>query len=185
MMDFTLPAGSAMGRGMLSRIALFVSFLLAGLAGGAVFAQGKVGLDGHNSQAPVDYAADRIELQDKQNRVLLSGNVDIKQDDLRMQAARTLVLYTNDGGVKIQRIDATGSVSVTRGKENATADVANYDFNQQIITLVGNVVLHRDGDVSRGSRLVIDLKAHHTGFVGDGGQAGRVTGSFSVAKRKD
>ena len=34
---------------------------------------------GHNSNAPVNYAADRIELQDRQNRVVLSGNVDITQ----------------------------------------------------------------------------------------------------------
>jgi len=164
---------------------------LIGLGTGALLAQGKsesAGLDGHNSQAPVNYAADRIELQDKANRVLLSGNVDIRQDDLRVQAARTLVAYTNEGSIQIQRIDATGNVIVTRGKENATADVANYDFNQQIITMVGNVVLHRENDVSRGNRLVIDLKAHHTGFVGGATASdpgGRVTGSFSVAKHKN
>lgn len=35
----------------------------------------------HNSNAPVDYAANRIELQDRQNRVVLSGNVVIEQAD--------------------------------------------------------------------------------------------------------
>ena len=42
---------------------------------------------GHNSNAPVDYAADRIELMDKQHRVVLSGAVDVKQADLRLRAA--------------------------------------------------------------------------------------------------
>jgi len=87
--------------------------------------------------------------------------------------------------VHIQRIDAIGHVNVTRGAENAVADVANYDFNKKIITLVGNVALHRGADISRGQRLVIDLAAHQTGFVGGigkDGQTGRVTGSFSVAK---
>ncbi len=171
------------------RVALLA--LALGCAGGGFIAHGE-GLSDHNSQAPVNYAADRIELQDKQNRVLLSGNVDITQEDLRLRAANTVVAYTNDGAIKIQRIDATGNVIVTRGKESATADVATYDFNRRIITMAGNVVLHRENDVSRGSRLVIDLDAHHTGFVGanggvgqTGSNSGRVTGSFSVAKRKD
>src|SRR5690606_19415921 len=70
-------------------------------------------LGGHNSNAPVNYAADRIELQDRQNRVVLSGNVDINQGDLRVQAARTNVAFTDDGELRIQRIDATGGVVVT------------------------------------------------------------------------
>src|SRR5690606_21602903 len=74
---------------------------------------------GHNSNAPVNYAADRIELQDKQKRVVLSGNVDINQGDLRLRAARTTVAYTDDDSLKIQRMDATGGVFVTRGAESA------------------------------------------------------------------
>ena len=36
-------------------------------------------ISGFNSNAPVNYAADRIELQDRQDRVVLSGNVDVTQ----------------------------------------------------------------------------------------------------------
>ena len=68
---------------------------------------------GHNSNAPVDYAANRIELQDRQNRVVLSGNVQITQANLRLNAARTIVDYTDAGSLSIQRISATGGVTVT------------------------------------------------------------------------
>src|SRR5215208_6150983 len=44
---------------------------------------------GFNSNQPVSYAADRIELQDRQNRVVLSGDVVITQGDLRLTAGRT------------------------------------------------------------------------------------------------
>jgi lipopolysaccharide export system protein LptA len=175
-----LRVSSAFGSARLLRFCAFAALAV----GGGVIAQSQ-GRTSHNSQSPVNYAADRIELQDKQNRVLLSGNVVITQDDLRMTADRTVVAYTNDGGIKIQRIDAVGNVKVTRGEERADADVANYDFNRRLITLVGNVVLHRSNDVSRGGRLVIDLNAHHTAFVGSQSQSGRVTGSFSVAKPKN
>ncbi|MFX6006920.1 LptA/OstA family protein, partial [Acinetobacter baumannii] len=74
----------------------------------------------HNSNAPVDYAADRIELQDRANRVLLSGNVDITQAGLRLQAARMTVAYRNAGSIEIERIDANGGVVVTKGDERAS-----------------------------------------------------------------
>ncbi|MDE2621228.1 MAG: OstA family protein, partial [Sphingomonadales bacterium] len=128
---------------------------LAALGGGAL-AQS---LAGFNSNAPVDYAADSIVLQDKQNRVILAGNVDITQGDLKLRAARTTVAYTDNGGVKIQRIDATGGVTVTRGTQTARGDVGVYDFNRRVITLAGNVSLNRGTDTLSGGRLVIDLNS--------------------------
>lgn len=143
-----------------------------------------------NSQAPVNYAADRIELQDKQKRVVLSGNVDITQEDLRMRAARTTVAYTDGEALRIQRIDATGGVTVTRRGERASGDVAVYDFNRKLITMVGSVSLLRGSDTLRGGRLVIDLNTGISSVDGQsgggagaaGGTRGRVSGSFSVPK---
>lgn len=149
---------------------------------------------GHNSDAPVDYAADRIELQDRQDRVVLSGNVDISQAGLRLRAGRTTVAFTDTGSLKIQRIDATGGVQVTRGNEAARGDVAIYDFNRRIITLAGNVHLNRGGDTLNGGRLVIDLDSGVSSVDGRAGgsssalggsttSGGRVSGTFSVPKR--
>ena len=56
---------------------------------------------GHNSNAPVSYAADRIELQDRQNRVVLSGNVRITQAGLNLNAARTIVNYSDAGSLSL------------------------------------------------------------------------------------
>jgi lipopolysaccharide export system protein LptA len=149
----------------------------------------------HDSNAPVSYAADRIELQDKAQRVVLSGNVDITQGDLRMRAARSTVAYTNEGSLKIQRLDATGGVTVTRGNESAKGDVAVYDFNRRIITMAGNVALHRGTDTLNGGRLVMDLNSGvssvdgraggSSSALGGGTSGGRVSGSFSVPKRTD
>lgn len=135
------------------------------------------GISGFDSNAPVDYAADRIELQGKQDRVVLSGNVDIKQDRLRVQADRTVVAFTNDNSLKIQRITATGGVHVTRDNQVANGDVAIYDFNKRIITMVGNASLKRGGDTLHGKRFVIDLN------TGVSSADGRVSGTFSVPKK--
>lgn len=161
------------------------------IAGGmAAFGQA---LAGHNSNAPVNYAADRIELQDRQNRVVLSGNVRIDQADLTLTASRTLVDYTDAGSLSIQRIMATGGVTVARGNERARGNVAVYDFNRRIITLAGNVQLNRGSDTLNGGRLVIDLRTGVSSVDGrasgsssvtgiSGSSGGRVTGTFSVPK---
>lgn len=161
------------------------------LAGGvALYAQA---IAGHNSDAPVNYAADRIELQDRQNRVVLSGDVRIDQAGLTLTAARTLVDYTDAGSLRIQRIMATGGVTVARGNERARGNVAVYDFNRRIITMAGDVRLNRGSDTLNGGRLVIDLRSGVSSVDGrasgsssvtgaQSGSGGRVTGTFSVPK---
>ncbi len=175
---------------------LLCGFVLGAVLLSAVGQSGAQAIAGHNSDAPVNYAADRIELQDQQNRVVMAGNVDIRQGGLHLQAARTTVAYTDTGSLKIQRIDATGGVTVSRGDEAARGDVAIYDFNRRIITMAGNVALRRGGDTLNGGRLVIDLASGVSsidGRVGGGSSAvgapvgttsgGRVSGSFAVPKR--
>ena len=165
------------------------SSILAPVAGFGVAAAAMVGwqgagaqsLAGHNSNAPVDYSADRIELQDRQDRVVLSGSVDIRQANLRVQSARTIVDFTDAGSLSIQRITATGGVRVSRGGERASGDVAVYDFNRRVITMVGNATLDRGGDTLRGGRFVIDLNSGVSSA--ESAPGGRVSGTFSVPSR--
>jgi len=159
------------------------AFLVTGAALAGWQQLGAQVISRHDSDAPVNYAADRIELQDKQHRVVLSGNVDISQGDLRLRSARTTVAYTDEGALRIQRIDATGGVLVTRGNESARGDVAVYDFNRRIITMAGNVRLNRGGDTLNGGRLVIDLNTGVSSVDGRAAGSGRVSGSFSVPRK--
>lgn len=181
------PLGNAaMDRPPLSRLAL--RGLCAGLLAGTVAALAlgttaeAQSIAGFNSNQPVNYAADRIELQDRQNRVVLSGDVVITQGDLRLTAARTTVAYTDAGTLRIQRIDATGGVTVTRGNERASGSAGVYDFNRRVIVLSGGVALRRGSDTLNGGRLTIDLDSGLASVDGRGATAtpGRVTGTFTV-----
>ena len=156
---------------------------LAAVGGQQLAAQA---IAGHNSNAPVDFSADRIELQDRQNRVVLSGGVVIRQAGLTLRSARTIIDYTDAGSLQIQRITATGGVQVTRGDEAARGDVAVYDFNRRIITMSGAVGLNRGSDRLNGGQLVIDLRSGRSSVEGSGAPAangepsGRVSGTFTV-----
>lgn len=156
---------------------------------------------GHNSDAPVNFAADHGELQGKANRAVLAGNVVITQGDMTLHAGRTTMAFsTEGGGFKIHRVDAVGGVRITKGNQAATGDVAIYDFDRRLITLAGNVTLQRGADRLSGGRLTIDLNSGLStldGRIGGGSPAlggestgpaprgGRVTGTFTVPKKSN
>ena len=162
--------------------------LLAALGFGPALGQTSA-LRGHNSNAPVDVAADRIEVQDRADRAIFSGNVVVRQGELTLTAARLTVAYSSGGGVELRRIDATGGVSVRSPSETARGDVGIYDLERRIITLIGGVSLvQRDARVN-GARLTIDLDSGRAVMDGGGppgttSQGGRVTGTFTVPQKK-
>ena len=175
------------------------SFALTSLAivsaGGGDAAQAQA-LANHNSNAPVDFAAGSIEVQDRADRVVLAGNVRVMQAGLTVTAPRMTVAYTRSGGTDVNRLDATGGVTVVKGDEMAKGNVAIYDLDRRLITMVGNVELRQRGNNLRGGRLVIDLNSGRATVDGrgaargpdgqpiEGATGGRVTGTFTVPERK-
>ena len=167
----------------------FASALIAAglLAAGIAQAQeGISALKGHDSKAPVDVTADRMEVQERADRAIFAGNVLARQGTLSLRTARLTVAYASQDGIDINRIDASGGVIVTSPSETARGDFAVYDLNEGLITMVGNVRLERGGSYLSGGRLTIDLDTGRA--VMDGGlrgvnqAGGRVTGRFTVPK---
>ena len=170
-----------------------LALLSAGTGGDAAQAQA---LANHNSNAPVDFDAGSIEVQDRSDRVVLSGGVTVTQAGLTVRAPRMTVAYTRQGGTDVNRLDATGGVTVNKGTETAKGNVAIYDLDKRLITMVGNVQLQQGGNHLTGGRLVIDLNSGRATVDGrgaargpdgnpvTGGTNGRVTGTFSVPQRK-
>lgn len=171
--------------------------LLAGPAGLALTAAGLIAggagaqiLRGHDTSAPVDFSADRIEVQDRADRVVVTGNVQVTQGGLNMTAQRLTVAYHDQGGIEIDRLDASGGVVVTRGNERASGSVAIYDLNRKLITLIGGVQLNQGGNRLSGSRLVIDLTTGRSTVDGSApgtttAPGGRVSGTFKVRQTTD
>ena len=148
-------------------------------------------LKGHNSNAPVDVSADRIEVQDRADRAVFTGNVHVAQAELTLDTPRLTVAYSSGQGgnnVQISRLDAAGGVVVRSPSETAKGDFGVYDLDRKLITLIGNVQLNRQNNQVNGSRLVIDLTSGRA--VIDGGppgvnsSGGRVTGHFTVPQHQ-
>lgn len=175
------PLTKLAARGLFAGV-LAGSVAALGIASGA----GAQSIAAFNTNQPVSFNADRIELQDRENRVVLTGDVEISQGDLRLTAQRTSIAYADTGTLTIQRLDASGGVVVTRGSERASGAAGVYDFNRKLIVLSGGVALRRGSDSLGGGRLVIDLNTGMSSVDGAGapavgGQnAGRVSGTFAV-----
>ncbi|WP_326523206.1 LptA/OstA family protein [Sphingomonas sp.] len=152
----------------------------------------------HNSNAPIDFNAGTIELQDRANRAILSGGVNVRQAGMSLDAARMTVNYTGkvtDGSPQVSRLDASGGVTVSRPDQRARSQYAVYDLNRRVITMLGGVSLMQGGNTVNGGRLTINLDTGRATIDGsslgttkapDGTviqQGGRVTGRFSVPNR--
>lgn len=172
------------------RAVLLPLFLFAG----AAVAQGR-----HNTAAPIDFGADHIELQDRANRAVLSGNVSVRQAEMNLSAARMTVAYTGQvvgGSPQVSRLDASGGVTVRRPDQTARSSYAIYDLNRRVITMLGAVTLTQGANTVNGGRLTLNLDTGRAvidgSSVGSTGAApgsttargGRVTGTFSVPDRK-
>ncbi|HEX8444109.1 MAG TPA: LptA/OstA family protein [Allosphingosinicella sp.] len=168
--------------------AAWLALIAPALGQGAVSA-----LRGHNTNAPIDVAADRIEVQTRADRAVFSGNVIAKQAELTLSAPRVTLAYTSAGSTQLQRIDATGGVTVRSPSETARGQYAIYDVNSRLITMLGGVTLTRGESLVRGGRLVLDLTTGRAVMDGGGPSSaapgttttpgGRVTGTFTVPQR--
>jgi lipopolysaccharide export system protein LptA len=146
-------------------------------------------LKGHNTNAPVDVTSDRIEVQDRADRAVFTGNVHATQADLTLDTQRLTVAYSGgSNNLQINRLDAAGGVVVRSPSETAKGDFGIYDLDRKLITLIGNVQLVRDQNQVNGARLTIDLDSGRA--VVDGGPpgvnqtGGRVTGHFTVPQHQ-
>ena len=187
---------------------------LALLAAGPVAAQAKPGAPAkpatqpkpaaqprHDSDAPVDFAADHMEVHDLDHRAFLTGSVRIVQQDMTLTSDRATANYTGSvansggggGGPQLHRFDANGHVVVTRPTEIAHGDYGIYDLDKRLVTLIGHVTVDRTGPnagTTRGGRLVINLNTNQAnmdggdiGGAGTTGAGGRVSGRFTVPKK--
>jgi lipopolysaccharide export system protein LptA len=177
---------------MMSRKLSFSLALLVAVTGPALAAAPSTAgsdsvsaLKHHDTNAPVNVAADRIEVQDRADRAIFSGNVVATQADMTLRAPHVTLAYTNTSGIEIKRIDATGGVTVTSPSETARGSVAIYDLESRLITMLGAVTLVRGDSHVTGQRLVIDLNSGRAVMDARGTttNGGRVTGTFTVPKK--
>lgn len=107
------------------------------------FAQGSqvtFGTIQQDTSAPVEVSADELAVDQKTSAATFTGNVVISQGDMRLSAAKVLVIYRQDQQ-GIQRLEATGGVTLVSGTDAAESQRANYNIDEGVIVMTGDVLL--------------------------------------------
>jgi lipopolysaccharide export system protein LptA len=176
-------------RGSAEGTAWHVLVVLAALAVGATGGRAQTVPSAGNNGLPIEITADSLEVKQDQKTAVFRGSVAAAQGTLRLTADEITVHYGQVKGsapARISRIDAAGNVFVSSPEETAQGDRGVYDVDAESITLTGSVVLTRDENVIRGSRLVLNLatgKSRIEGTPADGAQ-GRVRGRFVPGQKQ-
>lgn len=145
------------------------------LSGGAALAQGAAVEFGGLQQdptLPVEVTADSLTVNQADGTALFSGQVIAIQGDLRMTAAEVTVIYAEDGG-GVDRLHATGGVTLVSPTEAAEAREAVYTVATGSVVMTGDVLLTQGRAAISGQTLVLDLRA------GTGTMQGRVQTVFT------
>jgi len=135
--------------------ALEVVFALLPAVG---FAQGlQVAFSGfdQNADAPIEIAADMMEIDQQSGSAVLSGNVVVGQGELRLAAPKVTVDYSEEGG--ISRILAEGGVTVVTAEEEVEAGTALYTLSDDSMVLSGDVLLSQGLSAVSSQTMRVDL----------------------------
>lgn len=119
-----------------------------------------------------------LEVDNDENMVIFTGNVNAKRYDFTIECQKMLVFYeklpdqgkTGDGATKINKIVATGQVKITRSQGGfATAEKAVYYQQDDKLVLTEKPVVRQGNDVVEGDRITIFLKERRS-VVDSGGE---------------
>lgn len=151
---------------------------------------------GGNSKEPIKIDANKLEVFDKENRAIYSGDVVAVQGQSTLRCTAMTIHYTSANSTKsatpaaaapavaassgqnsIRKIDCNGPVSVVSGTMSATSTFMTYDAPVETVTFTGNVIIADCENVQRGERAVYDVKTGKATV--DAGAKGRVQGIFT------
>lgn len=149
------------------------------LAGSAVAQNATVAFGGlkHDNTLPVEITADELTVDQNTGTAVFIGNVVAGQGEMRLTAARVRVQYATQNGEPTGRIDrlfATGGVTLVNGPEAAESQKATYAVADGEIVMTGDVVLAQGANALAGEKLTVDLS------TGTGRMSGRVRTIFQT-----
>ncbi len=137
---------------------LMLPLFLAALAA-PVLAQGTsvaFGTLAQDTNLPVEVTADNLSVDQDTGIAIFTGNVLIGQGEMRLSAPRVLVVYLAEQK-GIERLEATGGVTLVSGPDAAEADRADYSITNGEIVMTGNVLLDQGPNALSADRMTVQL----------------------------
>lgn len=160
---------------------VLLPFLALSGAATAQQAETSVQLSGglrQDTSAPVEVESDRLTVDQTAGTAVFTGNVRVRQGDMRITAAEAVLEYT-DSGTEVERVVMSGRVVMTNGQEVAEGNSAVYTIATGEVVMTGDVLLTQGSSTINGSELTVDLD------TGLGVMTGRVQTVFVPGKKSE
>lgn len=132
---------------------------------------------------PIQIESDKLEVFDKDNKAIFSGNVNVVQGPTLLKAGKLTVFYVQGtgsaatGSAAIDKIEADGTVYVKSEDQIATGDKGTFDMKSEVLVLSGKEVVLTQGDnILTGCKLTVQMKTGEANVESCSG--GRVKGLF-------
>jgi lipopolysaccharide export system protein LptA len=138
---------------------------------------------------PIHIVSDRLDAYSEKRMVVFSGNAVATQGARTIRSDRLTLYYKEDnkkaagqsageteGTGNVERVEATGHVTITEGERIVTGESAVFDQDVRKITMTGSAVMREGASVIRGDRIVVFLDENR-GVV-ESTESGRVTATI-------
>lgn len=144
---------------------------------------------------PIHIVSDRLDAYSEKRMVVFSGNAVATQGARTIQSDRLTLYYKEEkkppgqstgeaeGMGNVERVEATGHVTITEGARIVTGEAAVFDQDARKITMTGGAVMREGANVIRGDRIVVFLDENR-GVV-ESAKNGRVTATIYPADHQD
>jgi len=144
--------------------------------------------DKNNSKLPFEITADQLEIIRKNEQAIFTGNVEAVQGNMKLQSDEMMVFYKmadnkkDNKGNSVSKVESKGNVVLSTPKETAHSERGIFDVSNNIIRLIGKVVLTSGKNVVKGEQLVYNLTTGQSRLLSDeapqGSKKNRVRGVF-------
>lgn len=108
------------------------------------------------SKTPWDFSCDEIRLFNKENRTQCKGHVVVKRDDIRITC--DLFEAFTDEKNNLRRMLCLENVILQKADGKSTSEKAEFEADNQTLTLSGNPIVRQGGNEFKGDVIVYDLK---------------------------
>ncbi|WP_375230918.1 LptA/OstA family protein [Roseobacter sp. S98] len=110
-----------------------------------------------STDLPVEVTADNLSVDQETGTAVFTDNVVIAQGEMRLSAAKVLVVYKT-AAEGIERLEASGGVTLVSGEDAAESEAANYDIDNGSIVMTGNVLLVQGPSVLSADQMTVQLR---------------------------
>lgn len=111
-----------------------------------------------DTSAPVEVTADALSVDQATGTAIFTGNVMILQGAMRLAAPRVLVVYA-EGQSRVERLEATGGVTLVSGTDAAEAQRADYSVESGVVVMRGDVLLTQGANALTANEMTVNLTA--------------------------